>query len=628
MTIPEDERWLSELVAILNRQVVVYTDVVPIPHAAMELLAWLQDPRDFRPIQHRDWQSAIRDYQESFRLTGPRLERLLQNEHRTLESHLNSLFTEINGRHELDENARVAAAAAANTLLAATVSDPALIAAWKDMVRETQSTARHTDCLESRRQCWSAIIELRCQDTDEIVRRCAEILNGSGSVPEHLLNLLTPDQMRDLAVDESGPLRSFQKLALCEAVLTAPTPTGDCVVWLRFDNAHIKQMEIAHGNINLYAAQLLGPLVGHVDSSPALKFRPPELATPIRNPRTGEEIRWDEDPGIIYVRVSLDAIPLHLAVPQARAIAATLVQVTDPLPGTWHMHHSETVYMDGKLRRGGIWPQTSATDRQARRHIDDIGHRLEDVGAMTTITDIATIDQVEVALSLRSALNSAWDTGPVELVMGAVRALEHVTAWAGGHDWMTFLSKRFRNAISHAQLVEFVNTVVDAAAANTPSDEPFAEPPEELRRLTNELHEWNGEADQLIPLAAIGHAAELRDIFANHWLHRSLAEVAGAFESGTALNAKLEAIDRRFNRHLDRLRRVRNSAIHGGPITTGVCETIASFAFHLSRYCLEQVLLANLTGVDIRDHIERFSDDQASRRKIATTQQSYERLFT
>ncbi|MCC3317959.1 MULTISPECIES: hypothetical protein [Nocardia] len=628
MTIPEDERWLSELVAILNEQVVVYTDVMPVPYAAVELLAWLHDPRDFQPIQHRDWQSAIRDYKESFRLTGPRLQRFLQNEHRTLETQLDSLFTEINGKHELDEHARAAAAAAVDNLLAATVSDPAVIAAWKDMIKETQSTARHTDCLESRRQCWLAIIELRRQSTDEIVRRCAEILNNSDAAPQHLLSLLTADKKQDLVINESEPLRPFQKLALCEAVLTAPTPTGDCVVWLRFDGAHIRQMEIAHGNINLYAAQLLGPLVGRVDSSSALKFRPPELATPIRNPGTDEEIRWDEDPGIVYVRVSLDAIPLHLAVSQARAIAATLVQITDPLPGTWHLHHSETVYIDGKLRRGGTWPQTSAAARQARRHIDDIGHRLEDVGAITTITGIATIEQVKVALSLRSALTSAWDTGPVELVMAAVRALEHVTAWAGGHDWTTFLSKRFRNAVSHVQLVEFVNTVMEATAANTPSNEPFAEPPEELQRLTNDFHEWNGQADQLIPLAAIGHAAALRDIFANHWLHRALAEVAGAFESGTVLNAKLEAIDRRFDRHLDRLRRVRNSAIHGGPITTGTCETIASFAFHLSRYCLEQALLANLTGGDIPDHIERFSDDQASRRNMAIAQQSYERLFT
>ncbi|WP_147287712.1 hypothetical protein, partial [Nocardia africana] len=267
MTIPEDERWLSELVAILNEQVVVYTDVMPVPYAAVELLAWLHDPRDFQPIQHRDWQSAIRDYKESFRLTGPRLQRFLQNEHRTLETQLDSLFTEINGKHELDEHARAAAAAAVDNLLAATVSDPAVIAAWKDMIKETQSTARHTDCLESRRQCWLAIIELRRQSTDEIVRRCAEILNNSDAAPQHLLSLLTADKKQDLVINESEPLRPFQKLALCEAVLTAPTPTGDCVVWLRFDGAHIRQMEIAHGNINLYAAQLLGPLVGRVDSS-------------------------------------------------------------------------------------------------------------------------------------------------------------------------------------------------------------------------------------------------------------------------------------------------------------------------------------------------------------------------
>ncbi|WP_327097128.1 hypothetical protein OIE68_45945 [Nocardia vinacea] len=387
-------------------------------------------------------------------------------------------------------------------------------------------------------------------------------------------------------------------------------------------------MEVSHGNVTFYAAQLLGPLVGRVNTSSALKLKPPELATPPEGFTTAEPFEWDDDPGIVYVRVALNAIEPHLAVPQARAIAATLIQLADPLPGTWNLLRGETVYVDGKLRYRKAWRDENTTTRRSHHLIDDIGQRLEEIGTTTTFADIAAVERVEVALALRSALSSAWSVGPVEIVMTAVRALEHVTAWAGGEDWTEFQRARFRTAVSHAQLVEFVTAVMGAVEANTPSDELFAQHPEELLQLTCDLYEWNGEEGKLIPLAAIGHAAAIRDIYANHWLYRAMAEVAAVFESGATLEARLEANDQRFNRYLDRLRRVRNSAIHGGPITTGTCETIAHFAFHLGRYCLDQALHAHVAGDSVRHHLDQFTNDQARRRQIAITQQSYEQLFT
>ncbi|MEV0434891.1 hypothetical protein [Nocardia sp. NPDC050413] len=628
MTSPQDERWTGELVAVLSKRIVVYTDSMPLPVAAEELLAWLRDLRVFQRIQHRDWKSVIAEYGESFRTSGPRLCALLQSEHRALKSCLDQLFTMTGNQPILDEHVRSAATTAAEKLLSTLSSDRAVIAAWKDMAKEAQCTVRHTDCLESRRQCWSAIIEMRRQGSDDVARLCAQILTGDESAIRYQLGRLRETQKHDLAIDGSGPLRPFQKAALCESVLTEPPKKGDCVVWLRVDGAQMRRMEVSHGGVTFYAAQLLGPVVGSVDTSPALKLRPSELAAPTKSPITGDVITWDDDPGIVYVRVALNSVEFHLAVTQARAIAATLIQLADPLPGTWKLLVGEIVYVDGKLWYQKRWRPEGLPLHRERHLVDDIGQRLEEIGSTTTFADIAGVEKVEVALALRSALATSLEVGPVEVVMAAVRALEHATAWAGGDDWTTFLRSKFRYAVSHVQLVEFVTAVMGAIDANAPSNDPFAPLPETLLRLTCELYEWNGDEDELVPLAAIGHAAAIRDIYAEHWLYRSLAEVAAVFESGTKLKQGLEASDRRFDHYLDRLRRVRNSAIHGGPITTGTCDTIAHFAFHLGRYCLEQILRAHLAGENVQNYLDDFTNDHARRREVAITHQSYEQLFT
>ncbi|WP_327097129.1 hypothetical protein OIE68_45950 [Nocardia vinacea] len=98
MTTPDDERWIGELVAVLNQQIVVDTDSMPLPFAAEELLAWLRDPRVFQRVQHRDWQTVIVEYKDSFRGSGPRLCALLQPEHRALTSCLDRLFTATDGK--------------------------------------------------------------------------------------------------------------------------------------------------------------------------------------------------------------------------------------------------------------------------------------------------------------------------------------------------------------------------------------------------------------------------------------------------------------------------------------------------------------------------------------------------
>jgi hypothetical protein len=77
--------------------------------------------------------------------------------------------------------------------------------------------------------------------------------------------------------------------------------------------------------------------------------------------------------------------------------------------------------------------------------------------------------------------------------------------------------------------------------------------------------------------------------------------------------AKLDEQCDRFDRHLRRLKRLRNSAIHGGPISETACESVAVFAYNLGHQCLNEAMRALLEGKDIRSHMEEYRSDHVHR---------------
>lgn len=61
------------------------------------------------------------------------------------------------------------------------------------------------------------------------------------------------------------------------------------------------------------------------------------------------------------------------------------------------------------------------------------------------------------------------------------------------------------------------------------------------------------------------------------------------------------------------LKRLRNSAIHGGPISETACQSVAVFAFNLGHQCLNEAMRALLTGIDIPSHMEEYRSDHIDR---------------
>ena len=76
---------------------------------------------------------------------------------------------------------------------------------------------------------------------------------------------------------------------------------------------------------------------------------------------------------------------------------------------------------------------------------------------------------------------------------------------------------------------------------------------------------------------------------------------------------RLDEQCRRFDRQLSRLKRLCNSAIHGGPVSDAGCQSVAVFAFNLGHQCLNEAMRALLTGRDILSHMDEYRTEHIDR---------------
>ena len=88
---------------------------------------------------------------------------------------------------------------------------------------------------------------------------------------------------------------------------------------------------------------------------------------------------------------------------------------------------------------------------------------------------------------------------------------------------------------------------------------------------------------------------------------RRLNETDDILSSNVSLAAAFDVELQRLAGRVARLTRCRNAAIHGGPLSTAACESIADFAAIIARKALNTVVRATIAGqpVDVYASAER-----------------------
>ena len=646
--------------------------IMTLPAATADLRDWVADQREFSSVQRDDWMQVIDDFRDSLAETGPKLSRHVEAVTSQIESQwpklispsapdpvpspiasllrkiapsglsdrvaarIESLVRRLLPRepttrparsYSIDGSVRSDISRHLQQLDAELATTAATIAAWRDLVSSAEKVGRKVEEVSFRRDTLYAIAKHRRLDVTGSFGLFATL----GSLVTDAADTVLEEEDRATGVDHTPPdppalwepsgVPTWRRLQLCEQVLSREPYRADCIVWLRIAPTSLPQHEVTHGQVTFYNAAVLSGCIGHPEFADQFTVPPMEILTPLppeREPIVPEgEVEWEDDYHMTYARVLLPNIEVHAAEATARSLLEGLKTVNHPIKGTWRLLNGRILFIDGQRNSLFSWGPKEDIPEQFQPMNDWMGRDIEKMARNNRFLETHSVQELQDAMSMSIALNAASNESPQATVMTAVRAIEHVNAWTtrGVKNWVDFVSAYFKKAQARVRVVEFISYFTRKAIDNVPDRRPGApvEPQQELFEIRSRLDkfEWphgvfhvRGGADEVVAL---------HRIYRDHWLERGLAELQRTLASPTQMYAKLDEQCRRFDRHLRRLKRLRNSAIHGGPVSVTACESVAVFAYNLGHQCLNEAMRALLAGEDIRSHMEDYQLDHVRR---------------
>jgi hypothetical protein len=624
------ERQIEELHAVLGPPHIPITAsgaVMSLPAATEDLKSWVADDRVFRSMHGDDWLQVIDDFLESLKTSGPKLSRVVEAITTPIKPLLQTLITSTTApdgtlTYTIDSAVRADLRPRLEQLETELATDTAILAAWRDLIStsEDENLNRTVEELQFRRDTLWAIAQRRGLDLDTfgVFTDVTAVLTDNPDAVRQELDLAAgrEHELRPWTPEPTGQ-ETWQRLKLCEQILIRPAQRADCIVWLRVEPTSLPQHEVTHGQVTFYNADIVSSLVGHPELAGRLKVPPTEILDPQADPPIlpEGEIEWEPGWHKAYARVVLPDTVIHGATAKARTMVEALKAVHHAKKDTWKILNGSILFIDGRRASPMSWGE-DIPDEPFRPESDWMGQDIERMPVRNQTLDAKSLDDLQEAISLSAGLKDASELSPQATVMAAVRAIEYVNArtTGGGPHWADFVSDFFKKAQSRVKLVEFIGGYARAAAEiyspGLPASDPRNREYADIRSKVS-VFEWPHQ--MFNARAAADHIPALKRIYGDHWLVRRLGELESILATPAAMYARLEEQGRRFDRQLGRLKRLRNSAIHGGPVSDAACVSVAVFARLLGHQCLNEAMKALLIGNDILSHITDYRTDHINR---------------
>ncbi|GAA0997310.1 hypothetical protein GCM10009551_064690 [Nocardiopsis tropica] len=643
------ERWIEELreYVLNNAAVICQAGVMALPAITEEIEEAALDPQPHNGMQKNDWTSRARDLEDSLKWVGPELASLVTAAVRDLHRLIaNDLLTGSSGPRAVDDSKRPDVAKWAAALGALLDQDDALVAAWRDLItacKNPDHRAFSGDRVKYLRDTVIALCHRRNQDPGASgqLQTALDVLLGSDHTVRIAQHSLGDEvDLSKIEINGDSALGPDELQALSERCVVAPTPTGNFVVWFRIDHAFVKGSYCAtHGAVAFYPAVSLAGALTDYDSARELYGVVPEelLIEQVRELQTSDEgpnehMGFEYKPGLVYARVEVSGVERHHAMSRARNLLDAILKVIGTDTNTWEVLKGSLLFGETErlhyhsLSWGLKHEHISHTLDHMNDHFTDSLRELGGKGV--TITADAATELLPV-LQLQEELREAPDSNPEAVVRAAVRAIEHCNARTERPSlkWTEYVTKYLVDFYTVEKFAHrAVADVFQAAVAHVPDHSPGAAPVQELRDITADIRDnsWDGP---IVRARTVAHTGALRRIYRDHWLARSLAELDDTLASPGALAKAFADETERVDACTARLRRTRNAAIHGGPISTAACETIAEFARRIAAMALSNVIEAVIDGACVEPHTQARRDRYRTRVEMLTQNGDLENLF-
>jgi hypothetical protein len=130
--------------------------VMTLPAATADLKDWMADRRKFLTVQYDDWMQVIGDVRDSVSTTGPKLSAVVTSFATPIDSLLQGLFSSTTAAdgtlsYGIDAAVRADVLLQLELLESELATEAAIIAAWRDLVKSSQTRNRSAEEISFRR---------------------------------------------------------------------------------------------------------------------------------------------------------------------------------------------------------------------------------------------------------------------------------------------------------------------------------------------------------------------------------------------------------------------------------------------------------------------------------------------
>jgi hypothetical protein len=647
----QHDRWLEELLEYTRRKesITCTSGHMPLTAILQEIADACADPQQHGRMQIYDWQSRASDLADTLDWLGPELKALVDAQGQAIQQAIiNDLLAPgPNGGAHLDDTKRPVVGAACSALTAVIGGDDMLVAAWRDLVaacRDTDHTRYPHERVAFLRDNVVALSEHRNQDRAhwDPISTAANVLVGYQGTVRRAQAMVgdQPDETQPYDPQAKSTLTEAELADLAERCVAMSPTTGDFVVWFRLAPAFVRSMScVSHGDVTFYDAQTLASALA------ADEERVRELFDVVPEELLNDEIRELQSSGqvddqrgfeyeaqLVYARVEVRGAERHNAAAAARRYLDAVLAVVGVHDDMWKVLGG-TLLFDGQP---SYFPPVmwGLKEPHPDRVFYENDHFTTNLDEMTSAGHVITAEaasQLQPVLRLQAALAAAPGSDPEAVILAAVRAIEHCNRWAAplaGHKWYAFVADYFFDEYTVTSFANrAVRDVFAAVVQYVPDRSPGARIPAELVTIREDITDasWGLRINQQKTLA---HVAALKQIYADHWLSRQLNETDDILSSGTALSGAFATEQQRLKRRVDRLTRSRNAAVHGGPLSTAACDSIADFATVIAQKALNTAIRATVAGQAVDVYAATQRDEYRQRSQNLASGGDLKNLFT
>ncbi|WP_327591398.1 hypothetical protein OHA25_60725 (plasmid) [Nonomuraea sp. NBC_00507] len=580
------------------------------PAAVAELLAWLEDERNFSAAHHEDaFASAIREYRTAEQ------EGLGPNVIAVLRTDLGKVSTAL--QHLNPAGSRATAVMAVGDLQSALKDQRALQAAWKDLWSKCGKLEASAEAIAVRRDLFLALAQLAGHNLGQLTSTLRDVLADDAWAVAGVRAVLGDPAPDDFDEDKDevprAGLRATERATLCERFLTLPPSTHSHVVWLAYEKA----------------SMFLKPVASLGDITFIMSEYVPDEATAASAKYSGHCTHWTATDGEF-----LADMPHKVGTVLARVFLPPRIYA-DPIAVA--RTRVEALVTVGKFHAGmpaGYWSilpghkHIPDGQRGEERRLDasqysveplDHGRQAAIYSAMAAfwnqIDGTVAIDDVRLAeaVDLLQWWQAAGEQPPLAQVIANVRVVETAASRVGTAPWDDHLAAYLKTTwVVQAIHEELVTTIRHAASC-----EPTGLTVQAYKRrqavadATLDVHEF-GYID-LVPGSTQAALTELIDIYPpHHQMARRLRTLAKRLDNRDAFEKWRAQLETRWTRLADRMARTRDAITHGGPATAEVVGSIVAFSRQVGAWEVQIALESALAGTDlIPEHI-RFRDDSTT----------------